>query len=244
MNGSNQELSLGHIMKLTTEKQELKSQGGKQADQYANSGSFQGMSKGASDTKNPFTFKNAYSPLNSQNQNDGTTITMDGIFKRSGGTSYDAQNETHNFPGNRTSRLVHTNSTVPIPTSATQAADIETMSSDIQMAEAVDLAAQPTQRTDRLTITDLAIVSDPAHSDGTAQPLKPATTSHPGPQLSKQDSLDSKAPLSNLSHISHISPAQLTSNMFSATQFEMRGAQETVNRQFTVHDYNRHFQIP
>lgn len=68
-------------------------------------------------------------------------ITMDGIFKKSGGTNSDAQNETHNFPGNRTSRLVNTNSTVPIPTSATQAADIETMSSDIQMAETVDMHA-------------------------------------------------------------------------------------------------------
>lgn len=52
---------------------------------------------------------------------------------------------------------------MPIPNSATQAADIESMSSDLQAAERVDTVpsvSKEQKRTDRLTITDLAIVCD------------------------------------------------------------------------------------
>ena len=63
----NQEFSVGHLMKLTIEKQSQKSHGAKQSDKFANSGgSFQAFVKGGnSDQRNPFAQRNGQSPINS-----------------------------------------------------------------------------------------------------------------------------------------------------------------------------------
>lgn len=64
--------------------------------------------------------------------------------------------------------MVNTNTTVPLPTSATQAADIESMSSDLQAAENVETRqsqANEQPRNDRLTMTDLAMVCEGQSSE-------------------------------------------------------------------------------
>jgi len=90
-------------------------------NENAGNGSFEVLDDNTSSAKNIFAMRSgglmqgsarsSNSPKNSLAQSNITgvaTANVDGFFQRSGGASDDVQNETHNFPGNRPSRLVQT----------------------------------------------------------------------------------------------------------------------------------------